>query len=280
MIFDNYGSYNAAFILAGSTLIIGIVLMSVVQRLIRLRPKHGHNKNNTEKNTFKKEHMLNDDVSRALNEDKRCLVPWDVKELYSRPSSLVISRVLEDLQCQEDNQRENLSTLANLNFEFVGVIDTCSHTTCHSPQKNRHCKHLDIEARISVCSNISSSSPPNSDSGRFSLSDESECSTLQHSRVCSTESYFVDDSQSCLDKTSCFKEIVSTQELGLSRKTSDCVSLDFTFDVFSNLMEQTLEAEVFQSRTISTKSEVEVPTEENRPICSYQEFNDFQETVI
>lgn len=289
VIFDLHGSYDAAFILAGSTVIIGIVLMFVVQRLIQNRPLHSES--SIEITLPSKNNILSDDVTCVMNDDKRFLVNVHRRELleeYSRPSSLVVSKVLEDLQSHEDNLHENFNALlVNSNSCLATQIEATNVAASSGSLKSLYLNCLNQKKQLSTQSSSSSvlddssSACAHSDSGTFSICDE-HANTLgpQPTRVCSTDSDFVDDIPARIEYPRYGSNDVLLTNGRALKTTDDCASLLSEEDMFSSLMERALEEEVLHNNLVIFNSNRKITVEEHEPyFCSYQN-RECRETIV
>ena len=294
LIFDKFGSYGPAFILSGSTLIIGIVLMFVVQRMISKRITA------TEKTEKAVEVIMasSNDIKVVVDFDERVgdsvthldthqLVPWRrhlLEEPYSRPASLVISRLLDDAQSTND------ALFCNSLLEILASDDqTAGYPVVTAPK--RCSLHLDVDDNRSILrvdheclilTQRDASGSINSDSGRSTASEETASLKSLRSQASSGDTGFEYDTES-ENKTSLeamprygSQDSIYRSSCSLySEKGNDSID-----DVFSKLMEQALEIEktYLDKRPTSSHADSE-PTQE-KGTFSWDHHIGTRETVL
>lgn len=255
--------------------------MQVVQRLIRGR---------SEKIRCPEIKILTEKASRESmigepdNVDTEYLMPvcrQNSAELYSRPSSLIISRVLEDMQWNEDANIpmdvENFITLADM--------DTGCKVTYRLKEQTDKQQETATEDRLSIFSDRSSfvqrerEESMNSDSGRSTFYDGSESLTSQRSRTCSADSFFEADSVPTHGVKHSSKELLTDKQSFPKKNDLNNFYCSFSDDIFSDLMERALEAEFeLKSKVTDSNSIVEDDLQtQHEPSCFSQVI---RETIV
>lgn len=308
LIFDKFGSYDAAFILSGSTLIIGIILMFVVQRMIGKRLA-------AEKAEKACEVIMpsSDDIKIIVDFDERIgasrthidkqhLVPWRrrvLEEPYSRPSSLVISRLLDDAQFTDG--ASHCPSLLELPVSddqsaFVGYpIVTASvpeqitiiskrYSQCYDTDKDTQ-SIISGDRESLILTQRDASGSINSDSGRSTGSEETASLKSGRSRASSADTGFQYDTETEKDASS--ENVTRYRSQDTIHKSSCSLysekgseSID---DIFSKLMEKALEIEKIypdiKPNCIRDDTELSRITQDESP-CTWKHVLDTRETVL
>jgi hypothetical protein len=323
MIFDKYGSYNAAFILSGSTLIIGIILMSVVQRMISGRLDVEQTEKAVEVVMDSPDDLKVivdfDDIkgTSSTHVDKQHLVPWRRRlreEPYSRPTSLIISRLLDDTQSIDGtfHRPSHFEDFVEQGpYGGFPVVTLIQEQNNHPEECNQDFDtDKDTQSIASgnreslLLLNRNASGSINSDSGRSTGSEETASVTSGRSRLGSTDTAFEYDTQ-CL-RSSSRQDIPftkdTTSEKGSSTEnikryskkaghvtySSSCSqdsekengSID---DIFSKLMESALEIETtYYDATPKCGIDFDLSgkTRGESPFTWYQGPDSYRETVL
>ncbi|XP_031561944.1 monocarboxylate transporter 10-like [Actinia tenebrosa] len=249
LIFDKSRSYGPAFILSGSTLIIGILLMFVVQRMIGKRLTAEKTEKDVEVTRASSDDIkimvdFNERIGASSTHlDKQQLVPWRrrvLEEPYSRPSSLVISRLLDDAQATDGALHCQLACHDQIAFVGYPVVKSSvpKQISQHFGTDKYTPNIISGDQECLILATHKANGSINSDSGRSTGSEETASLRSVRSRFGSTDTDLEYDTETGKDA---FPEVVTSYKTSCSlyrEKESDSIG-----DIFSKLMEKALEIE-------------------------------------